>query len=24
VRGLSERWPHWLEYASPERAPAEA
>jgi len=24
VRGLSERWPHWLEYATTERAPAKA
>jgi branched-chain amino acid aminotransferase len=24
VRGRSERWPHWLEYASIERAPAQA
>jgi branched-chain amino acid aminotransferase len=24
VRGLSERWSHWLEYASTERAPAQA
>jgi branched-chain amino acid aminotransferase len=24
VRGKSERWPHWLEYASVSRAPAEA
>ena len=24
VRGMSERWPHWLEYASVTREPAEA
>jgi branched-chain amino acid aminotransferase len=24
VRGMSERWPHWLEYASTTREPAEA
>src|SRR5438128_2380341 len=24
VRGRSERWPHWLEYATTERAPAKA